>query len=43
MLKMAKNGAKVLHSKCIELAKKYGVEIIVKSTFEEESRGTIVK
>ncbi len=43
MLEMAKNGAKVLHSKCVELAKKYGVEIIVKSTFEEESRGTIVK
>lgn len=43
MLDMAKNGAKVLHSKCVELAKKYDVEIIVKSTFKEESRGTIVK
>ena len=43
MLDMAKNGAKVLHSKCVELAKKYAVEIIVKSTFKEESRGTIVK
>jgi len=40
---MAKNGAKVLHDKCVELAKKYDIQIIVKSTFEEGSRGTIVK
>lgn len=43
MLEMSKNGAKVLHTKCVELAKKYGVQIVVKSTFEEQSRGTIVK
>lgn len=43
MLEMANHGAKVLHSKCIELAKKYGVHIIVRSTFNEKSKGTVVK
>lgn len=43
MLEMANNGAKVLHSKCVELAKKHGVHIIVKSTFNERSKGTIIK
>lgn len=35
MLKLAQNGAKVLHDRCIKIAKKYGIEIIVAS-----SRGT---
>ena len=38
---MAKNGAKVLHDRCVVLAKKYGVKIIVKNTFNDEI-GTIV-
>ena len=38
---MAKNGAKVLHDRCVILAKKYGVKIIVKNTFNDEI-GTIV-
>lgn len=42
MLEMANNGAKVLHNKCIKLAKENNVPIIVKSTFLEESSGTIV-
>jgi aspartate kinase len=42
MIKMANSGAKVLHNKCVEMAKKYNVPIIVKSTFEEGT-GTIVK
>lgn len=42
MLEMAKNGAKVLHSKCVEIAKKYNISITVKSTFVE-NEGTIVK
>ena len=42
MIVMAKNGAKVLHSKCVEMAKKYGVPIIVKSSFQDDSLGTIV-
>lgn len=42
MLEMANNGAKVLHSKCIEIAKKYQVPITVKSTFKNGS-GTVIK
>lgn len=42
MIDMAENGAKVLHTKCVEMAKKYNVPIIVKSTFVE-NEGTIVK
>lgn len=41
MLEMAENGAKVLHNRCIKIAKKYNIKIIVKSTFTEGS-GTIV-
>ena len=41
MIEMANNGAKVLHNKCVEMAKEYNVPIIVKSTFIE-NRGTIV-
>ena len=43
MLEMANNGAKVLHNKCVKMAKEKKVKIIVKSTFKEESQGTIVK
>ena len=42
MLKMSNNGAKVLHNKCVELAKKFKVLITVKSTFSKGT-GTIVK
>lgn len=42
MIEMAKNGAKVLHTKCVEMAKENNVSIIVKSTFVEND-GTIVK
>lgn len=42
MIEMAKNGAKVLHTKCVEMAKENNVPIIVKSTFVE-NEGTIVK
>ena len=42
MIEMANNGAKVLHNKCVEMAKKYNVPIIVKSTFVD-NEGTIVK
>ena len=43
MLDMANKGAKVLHNKCIKIAKEKGVKIIVKSTFIENSIGTIVE
>ena len=42
MIEMANSGAKVLHNKCVEIAKKFNVPIIVKSTFVENS-GTVVK
>lgn len=42
MIEMAKSGAKVLHTKCVEMAKENNVPIIVKSTFVE-NEGTIVK
>lgn len=42
MIEMAKSGAKVLHTKCVEMAKENNVSIIVKSTFVE-NEGTIVK
>lgn len=42
MLKLSNNGAKVLHNKCIELAKKYNVPIHVKSVYNEKSNGTII-
>lgn len=42
MLEMASSGAKVLHNRCVEIAKKYNIPINVKSTFEEEPKGTVV-
>lgn len=43
MLELASLGAKVLHSRCVEIGKKYGIPIYVKSTFENESQGTLVR
>lgn len=43
MLKLSNNGAKVLHNKSVKLAKEYNVPIHVKSIFEDNSRGTLVK
>lgn len=42
MMDMSKKGAKVLHSKCIEIAKKNNLPITVKSTFNDVT-GTIIK
>lgn len=42
MERLAKNGANVLHNRCIEIAKNYGIEIVVQSTFNNE-KGSIVK
>lgn len=41
MLQMAKNGAQVLHDRCVELAQKHGVRIQVLSSFRE-GPGTVV-
>lgn len=42
MLELSSMGAKVLHNRCVEIGKKYNLPILVKSTFEEESQGTVV-
>lgn len=43
MLKLANNGAKILHNKSVEIAKEYNVPIHVKSIYNEQSRGTYIK
>jgi len=43
MLELASLGAKVLHNRCVEIGKNFNIPIIVKSTFDENSKGTIVK
>ena len=42
MLEASSNGAKVLHNRCVNLAKKYKVKIIAKNTFNN-SLGSIVQ
>lgn len=42
MLKLANSGAKVLHSKCIEIGKEFNIPIYVKSSFEKNPIGTLV-
>ena len=41
MLDIADEGAKVLHNRCVEVGEKYGVQIIAKSTFNE-NKGTSI-
>ena len=42
MLELASKGAKVLHNRSVELAKKYNVELVVRSSLNREE-GTIVR
>lgn len=42
MLELATLGAKVLHNRSVELAKKYGVQLVVRSSLNK-AEGTIVK
>ena len=42
MLEMARNGAKVLHTKCVEMARNNNVKIVVKSSFKDKDVGTLV-
>lgn len=42
MLELATSGAKVLHNRSVELAKKYGVQMVVRSSLNE-TEGTVVK
>ena len=41
MLRMARSGAQVLHDRCVELAKKYNIELEVLSSYERKP-GTVV-
>ena len=43
MLHLSNNGAKVLHNKSVELAKKYKVPIHVKSLYDENAIGTYIQ
>ena len=42
MLELATSGAKVLHNRSVEMAKKYGVELVVRYSLNTEE-GTVVK
>ena len=42
MLEMAALGAKVLQSRSVELARRYNVPLVVKSSFDKDSKGTWV-
>ena len=42
MLELASLGAKVLHNRSVEMAKKYNVELVVRSSLNR-SEGTVVK
>lgn len=42
MLQLSNNGAKILHNKSIEIAKKFNVIIHIKSIYNEESTGTYI-
>ncbi|MCR4955745.1 MAG: aspartate kinase [Lachnospiraceae bacterium] len=42
MLELASMGAQVLHNRSVELAKKYGVELVVRSSLNE-NEGTVIK
>ena len=41
MLNLSNNGAKVLHNKSVEIAKKFNVKIHVRSIYNENSNGEI--
>lgn len=42
MLEMASSGAKVLHSRCVEIAKKFGITIYCASTFSDTEGSYVV-
>jgi len=42
MLEMASLGAKVLQIRCVEFAKKYNMPLLVKSSFDNKSKGTLI-
>lgn len=42
MLNLSNNGAKVLHNKSVELAKKFNIPIHVKSVYDDNAKGTYI-
>jgi aspartate kinase len=42
MVRLSQSGAKVLHDRCVKIAQKYDIKIIVKSTFND-NKGSIVQ
>ena len=42
MLELATTGARVVHSRAVEIGELYGVAILVASTFDLEARGTLI-
>ena len=42
MVVLAQSGAKVLHDRCVRIANKYGIKIIVQSTFND-NKGSVVQ
>ncbi|MEX2229606.1 MAG: aspartate kinase, partial [Dehalococcoidia bacterium] len=42
MLEMATTGARVMHARAVELGSLYGVEILVKSSFDSSAPGTLI-
>ena len=43
MLEMARVGAQVLHPRAVELARKHGIPVRVRNTFDPDHEGTILK
>jgi len=43
MLELATTGARVMQSRAVEIAELYGVELIVRSSFDPEAPGTIIR
>ena len=43
MMELASLGAQVLHNRSVQMAKRYGIELEVRSTFDSTLPGTIVK
>ena len=43
MLELATTGARVLQSRAVEIAELYGVELLVRSSFDPDAAGTIIR
>ena len=43
MLELAATGARVLQSRAVEIAELYGVELLVRSSFDPDAAGTIIR